>query len=52
MDDVPPVKQTVEKQKNILLVMYEGRIVEEGIPDEVIFHPQSDDTKLRIDSIL
>lgn len=35
-----------------LLVMYEGRIVEEGIPDEVIFHPKSDYTKLLIDSVL
>lgn len=35
-----------------LLVMYEGKIVEEGTPDEVIFHPQSDYTKLLIDSIL
>ncbi|MGM9640326.1 MAG: ABC transporter ATP-binding protein [Faecousia sp.] len=35
-----------------LLVMYEGKIVEEGTPDEVIFHPKSDYTKLLIDSIL
>ena len=35
-----------------LLVMYEGKIVEEGTPDQVIFHPQSDYTKLLIDSIL
>lgn len=35
-----------------LLVMYEGKIVEEGTPDTVIFHPQSDYTKLLIDSIL
>lgn len=35
-----------------LLVMYEGKIVEEGTPDEVIFHPQSDYTKLLIDSVL
>lgn len=35
-----------------LLVMYEGKIVEEGTPDQVIFHPKSDYTKLLIDSIL
>ena len=35
-----------------LLVMYEGKIVEEGTPDEVIFHPRSDYTRLLIDSIL
>ncbi len=35
-----------------LLVMYEGKIVEEGSPDEVILHPQSDYTKLLIDSVL
>ena len=35
-----------------LLVMYEGKIVEEGTPDEVIFHPESDYTRLLIDSIL
>ncbi|MGM9640623.1 MAG: ABC transporter ATP-binding protein [Faecousia sp.] len=35
-----------------LLVMYEGKIVEAGTPDEVIFHPQSDYTKLLINSIL
>ena len=35
-----------------LLVMYEGKIVEEGTPDAVIFHPKSDYTKQLIDSIL
>ena len=35
-----------------LLVMYQGKIVESGTPDQVIFHPQSDYTKLLIDSIL
>lgn len=35
-----------------LLVMYEGRIVEEGPPDAVIFHPKSDYTKLLINSVL
>lgn len=35
-----------------LLVMHGGKIVEEGTPDEVIFHPKSDYTKLLIDAIL
>lgn len=35
-----------------LLVMYEGKIVEEGTPDDVIFHPRSDYTKLLVDSVL
>ena len=35
-----------------LLVMHEGKIVEEGTPDEVILHPQAEYTKLLIDSVL
>lgn len=35
-----------------LLVMHEGKIEEEGTPDEVILHPKSDYTKLLIESIL
>lgn len=35
-----------------LLVMQDGKFVEEGTPDEVIFHPQSDYTKQLIDSVL
>ena len=35
-----------------VLVMYKGRIVEEGIPDEVIRNPQNDYTKRLIESIL
>lgn len=35
-----------------LLVMYDGKIVEEGTPDKVISHPTSDYTKQLIDSIL
>lgn len=35
-----------------LLVMYDGKIMEEGTPDEVISHPTSDYTKQLIDSIL
>jgi peptide/nickel transport system ATP-binding protein len=32
--------------------MYKGRIVEEGVPDEVIRNPQNDYTKRLIESIL
>lgn len=35
-----------------VLVMHEGKIVEEGITDQVIFHPKSDYTKILLDSIL
>lgn len=35
-----------------LLVMHNGKIVEEGTPDKVIFHPASEDTKRLIDAIL
>lgn len=35
-----------------LLVMHEGKIVEEGTPDEVILQPQAEYTKLLIDSVL
>lgn len=35
-----------------LLVMYDGRIVEEGTPDEVISHPACAYTKQLIDAIL
>lgn len=35
-----------------LLVMYDGKVVEEGTPDEVIFHPSSAYTRQLIDSIL
>lgn len=35
-----------------VLVMCEGRIIEEGTPDDVIFHPKADYTKMLIDSIL
>ena len=34
-----------------VLVMYQGRIVEEGTPDEVIRHPKEEYTKLLIDSV-
>ena len=35
-----------------VLVMYRGRIVEEGNPDEIIRHPQDDYTVRLIDSVL
>ena len=35
-----------------VLVMYNGRIVEEGSPDEIISHPGDDYTKRLIDSVL
>lgn len=35
-----------------VLVMYGGKIVEEGTPDAVIFHPKSDYTKVLVDSVL
>jgi peptide/nickel transport system ATP-binding protein len=35
-----------------VLVMYHGKVVEEGIPDEVIRHPQNDYTRNLIDSVL
>lgn len=35
-----------------LLVMYQGKIVEEGTPDEVIFHPKEAYTQMLVDSIL
>lgn len=35
-----------------ILVMKEGKIVEEGTPDEVIWHPQHAYTKLLVESVL
>ena len=35
-----------------VLVLCDGKIVEEGTPDEVILHPQSEYTKKLIDSVL
>jgi len=34
-----------------VLVMYQGKIVEEGKPDDVIRHPKEDYTKLLIRSV-
>lgn len=35
-----------------VVVLYEGKIVEEGLPDTVIMNPQSDYTKRLVDSVL
>lgn len=35
-----------------VLVMYEGEIVEEGTPDEVIMHPRTEYTKTLVDAVL
>ncbi len=34
-----------------VLVMYQGQIVEKGIPDEVIQHPKEEYTKILVDSV-
>lgn len=41
----------VQKFCDRVLVMYEGEIVEEGIPDDIIKNPQQEYTKLLIDSV-
>ena len=35
-----------------LLVMYQGKIVEEGTPDEVILHPKAAYTQMLVDAVL
>lgn len=35
-----------------VLVLYDGRIVEEGTPDEVIMSPKSEYTRMLVDSVL
>lgn len=35
-----------------VVVLYEGKIVEQGLPDEVILNPQSDYTRKLVDSVL
>ena len=42
----------VQKFCDRVLVMYHGRIVEQGNPDAVIQNPQNDYTKRLIDSVL
>ena len=34
-----------------LLVMYQGKIVEEGTPDDVIFHPKTEYSKMLVASV-
>lgn len=46
--DISLVQQFADR----VLVMYQGNIVEEGTPEEVICHPKSDYTKDLMDSIL
>ena len=42
----------VQQFCNRVLVLYKGKIVEQGAPDEVIRNPQDPYTKRLIDSIL
>lgn len=35
-----------------VLVMQEGRIVEEGTPNEIIMHPQTEYTKQLVEAVL
>ena len=46
--DISLVQQFADR----VLVMYQGDIVEEGTPEDVIRHPKNDYTKRLIDSIL
>ena len=46
--DISLVQQFCDR----VLVMYHGSIVEEGVPDDVIGHPQNEYTQRLIDSIL
>ena len=42
----------VQQFCNRVLVLYKGKIVEQGVPDEIIHNPQDEYTKRLIDSIL
>ena len=42
----------VQQFCNRVLVLYKGKIVEQGVPDEIIRHPQDSYTRRLIDSIL
>ena len=46
--DIALVQQLCDR----VLVMYKGKIVEQGIPDEIIRNPVNDYTRKLIDSIL
>ena len=35
-----------------VLVLYQGKVMETGTPDEVIFHPKTEYTKLLVNSVL
>lgn len=41
----------VQKLCDRILVMYEGKIIEQGVPDEVIRHPKEEYTKILVESI-
>ena len=41
----------VQEMCDRVLVMYQGSIVEEGTPDEIIKNPQQEYTKILIDSV-
>ena len=34
-----------------VLVMYQGSIVEQGVPDEIIMHPKEEYTRVLVDSV-
>ena len=37
---------------DFVLVMYDGKIVEQGTPDEVILYPKQEYTRILVDSVL
>ncbi|MBF4693948.1 ABC transporter ATP-binding protein [Fusibacter ferrireducens] len=41
----------VQKVCDRVLVMYKGRIIEQGVPDQIIQHPKADYTKILVDSV-
>ena len=41
----------VQKLCDRVLVMYEGKIIEQGVPDEVICHPKEEYTKILVESV-
>ena len=46
------MKQDVYKRQDRVLVMYQGEIVEQGKPDDVIQKPEHAYTRRLIDSVL
>ena len=41
----------VQRLCDRVLVMYQGKVVEQGIPDEVIRHPEKEYTKVLVNSV-